>query len=239
MSVKLGFVAKSQLGRLAKSWEQGQHLIISGDTGSGKTQLGRYVDQIRIDRGGFLVVFVVKKQDKTIEQDYAGWTRWKEWKKNPSPHENKVLLWPDVSKAKTQREARDIQREIFATAIAGLWRVGKWTVDFDEGLYMCSPAFMNMSDDIGMLHALGRSEGLTVVTKMQRPSNVHLIVYGSASNAFIGRTRNQDDNKRLAELGGRASSRELQARISGLGRHDFLWIPVAEDWEPEIVNLRR
>lgn len=237
--MKVGWVTRHQLDRLAKSWQQGQHLIISGDTGSGKTELGRYVDQIRIDRGGFLVVFVVKKTDATIERDYAGWTRWERWKKNPSPHENRVLLWPDISKTKSTDEAKALQREVFAEAIAGLWRVGKWSVDFDEGLYMCSRDYMNMSDDIGMLHALGRSEGLTLVTKMQRPSNVPLIVYGSASNAFVGRTRNQDDNKRLAELGGRNSARDLSGRISQLGRHDFLWIPVAEDWEPEIVNLRK
>jgi len=237
--MRIGFTAAHQLKRLASKWEQGQHLIISGDTGSGKTQLGRYVDQIRINAGGYVVVFVVKKTDSTIERDYAGWTRWTHWKKNPSPHENRVLLWPDITKAKTTGEARSIQKEVFAEAIAGLWRVGKWTVDFDEGLYMCSPTYMNMADDIGMLHALGRSEGLTIVTKMQRPSNVPLIVYGSASNAFIGRTRNQDDNKRLAELGGRSSARELQGKISQLGRHDFLWIPVAEDWEPETVNLRK
>ncbi|HEY6022459.1 MAG TPA: hypothetical protein VIY48_22135 [Candidatus Paceibacterota bacterium] len=237
--MKIGFRTQHQLARLAKSWRQGQHLIISGDTGSGKTELGRHIDQIRINAGGFLVVFVVKKNDKVLEKEYADWTRWTHWKKNPSPHENKVLLWPDISKTKTTAEAREIQKEVFAEAISGIWRVGKWTVDFDEALYMCSPAYMNMSDDIGMLHALGRSEGITVVTKMQRPSNVPLIVYGSASNAFIGRTRNADDNKRLAELGGRTNARELGARISALGRHDFLWIPVAEDWDPEIVNLRR
>lgn len=237
--MKVGFRTQHQLNRLGKVWKQGQHLIISGDTGSGKTLLGRHIDQLRIDRGGYLVVFVVKKNDATLERDYAGWTRWTHWKKNPSPHENRVLLWPDISKTKNQSEAKLLQKEVFATAIAGLWQTGKWAVDFDEGLYMCSPAYMNMADDIGMLHALGRSEGLTIVTKMQRPSNVPLIVYGSASNAFIGRTRNADDNKRLSELGGRINSRELQARISGLGRHDFLWIPVAEDWEPEIVNTRK
>lgn len=237
--MKLGFRTQHQLSRLAKVWKQGQHLIISGDTGSGKTELGRHVDQIRIDRGGFLVVFVVKKNDKVLENDYKGWTRWTQWKKNPSPHENKVLLWPDITKAKSAAEAKAIQKEVFAGAIARLFQVGKWTVDFDEGLYMCAREYMNMADDIGMLHAIGRSEGLTIVTKMQRPSNVPLIVYGSASNAFVGRTRNADDNKRLAELGGRTNAKELGTRISTLGRHDFLWIPVAEDWEPEIVNIRR
>lgn len=237
--MKIGWRTQHQLKRLAGSWEQGQHLIISGDTGSGKTLLGRHIDQIRIDKGGYVVVFVVKHEDKTVSEDYKGWTRWTRWKKNPSPHENRVLLWPDISKAKTPKEGRMIQKEIFSEAIAGLFRAGKWCIDFDEGLYMCSPAFMNMTDDIAMLHAIGRSMGLTIVTKMQRPSNVPLIVYGSASNAFIGRTRNSEDNKRLAELGGRESARDLSARISQLGRHDFLWIPVAEDWPAETVNLKK
>lgn len=237
--MKIGWRTQDQLKRLAKSWEQGQHLIISGDTGSGKTLLGRYVDQIRIDAGGYVVVFIIKTEDKTLTQDYAGWIRWKQWKKNPSPHENRILLWPDISKAKSPHEALMIQKEVFSTAISGLFRTGRWCVDFDEGLYMCSPVFINMADDIAMLQAVGRSMGLTIVTKMQRPSNVPLIIYGSASNAFIGRTRQDSDLKRLGELGGRQSAKELQGRISALGRHDFLWIPVAEDWPPELVNLKR
>lgn len=238
--MKLGFRTEYQLKKLAKVWEQGQHLIISGDTGSGKTMLGRHIDQIRIDAGGFVAVFVAKFQpDETITQDYKGWTRWSHWKRNPSPHENRVLLWPDVTKAPTITEKRGIQREVFRTAMDRLADIGKWTIDFDEGLYMCSPSFMGLADEVAMLHAMGRSSKLTIITKMQRPSNVPLIVYGSASNAFIGRTRQDSDLKRLAELGGREDARKLQGTISQLGRHDFLWIPVAEDWQPELVNLKR
>jgi energy-coupling factor transporter ATP-binding protein EcfA2 len=238
--MQLGGKAQRQLKKLASVWEQGQHLVISGATGSGKTALGRHIDQIRLDKGGFVVVFVAKlRDDQTILNDYKGWTRWTKWKKNPSPHENRVLLYPDTSKAKTLKEARDIQRDVFGEAINALGRDGKWTVDFDEGLYMCDPSFMGFADEIKMLHALGRSSNLTIITKMQRPSNVPLLIYGSASHAFIGRTREQADLKRLAELGGRATSKEMQGRISQLGRHDFLWIPVAPDWEPQIVNLRK
>lgn len=238
--MKIGWRTQHQLKRLGASWEQGQHLIISGDTGSGKTLLGRYIDQLRIDAGGYVVVFVAKPgEDRTVSEDYKGWTKWERWKKNPSPHENRVLLWPDISKAKTTDEIKQIQREVFGEAISALIRVGKWTVDFDEGLYMCSPVYMNMADDVAMLHAIGRSLRLTIVTKMQRPSNVPLIIYGSASNAFIGRTRQDTDLKRLAELGGRVSAKDLQGRISQLGRHDFLWIPVAEDWPAETVNLKK
>lgn len=237
--MKVGPRSRNQLNRLASTWKQGEHVVISGGTGSGKTALGRQVDEIRIQKGGYIVMLVCKlRPDSTILNDYKGWTRWDKFKKNPSPHENRILLWPDTKKAKTLREARDIQREVFADTFDRLAKVGTWTLDIDEGLYVCSPEFMGLKDEVAMLHALGRSSNLTIITKVQRPSHVPLIIYGSASHAFVGRTRETADLKRLAEMGGRESAKEMQARISAQGRHDFLWLPIAPDWEPETVNLR-
>lgn len=238
MAFKPGPIALDQMRRMSGVWKQGEHVIVSGATGSGKTMVGRYVDDIRLSRGGHVVVFVCKlKPDQTITDEYQGWTRWTKWKKRPSPHDKKILLWPDTSKAKTLKEALAIQKEVFGDAIDALAKEGKWTVDFDEGLYMCDPRFVNMAQEIAMLHALGRSSKLTIITKMQRPSHVPLIIYGSASHAFIGRTREAVDNKRLAELGGKTSAKDLSAIINGQGRHDFLWVPVAPDWDPEPFNL--
>ena len=238
--MKLGPVTQEQLRRMASVWKQGEHVLISGATGSGKTALGRHIDQIRIDAGGHVVVFVCKPQvDPTIEKDYKSFTKWDKWKRRPSRHDNAVLLWPDTRKAKTLREVREIQREVFSDALDQLGKVGKWTVDFDEGLYMTSPEFMGYSSEIAMLHAIGRSAKLTLITKMQRPSHVPLILYGSASHAFIGRTRERVDTKRLAELAGRNSAAELGDKISSQDRHDFLWVPVAPDWAPETVNMAR
>lgn len=238
--MRVGPRSTEQFSRFGRVWEQGEHVVVSGGTGSGKTSLGRHILEQRIKRGGFVMMFVCKlDEDATVATDYAGWTRWEKMKKNPSPHENRVLLWPKTEKEKTMRGKRGIQREVFSDAFDMLSDRGKWTVDIDEGLYMCHQTFMNLADEVAMLHALGRSSKLTIITKMQRPSNVPLIVYGSASHAFIGRTREAQDLKRVAEMGGKASSKELQPRISGQGRFDFLWLPVAPDWEPESVNLRQ
>jgi len=237
--VKPGPRTAEQLGRLRGTWKQGEHILISGATGSGKTALARHLDQIRINRKGHVVVMVCKlTPDQTILDDYAGWTRWTTWKKRPSPHENRVLLMPDTSKEKTIPAMKRVQREVFAEAMDSLSKSGKWTLHVDEGLYMCSPSFLNLGDELGMLHAMGRSSNLTIITLAQRPSHIPLIIYSSASHAFIGRTRETVDLKRLAELGGRQSAKELHGRIDAQEKHDFLWVPVGPDWDAEPFNLK-
>lgn len=219
-------------------WEQGQHVLVSGSTGSGKTHLARHIAEARIRNGGFVVVFVCKlREDATVTREYKGWTRWEKMKRTPSPNENRVLLWPDT-KGLTLAEAKIMQRKVFEDAFDIISQVGRWTIVVDEGLYVCNPSYLGLANELGMMHALGRSSKVSIVTLTQRPSHLPLILYSSASHAFMGRNRERTDRKRLAELGGTESGSALQQRIDSLGRHDFMWVPVAPEWPPEVVNLR-
>lgn len=231
---------RSQLFRLSREWKQGEHVLVSGGTGSGKTELARHIVEIRAQRGGHVVVFCMKPlEDPTIVNSYKSFDRWKSWKKRPASYDKRILLWPDVSKAKGDKdEILRIQGEVFQEAFNGINHAGKWTVQVDEGLYTTSPDFLNMGGNLAMAHAIGRSGELTMVTLTQRPSHLPLILYGSASHAFVGRTREATDAKRLAELGAREGGKTLGERIAALGRHDFLWIPVAPDWPAERLNLK-
>lgn len=237
--MKPGPKTREQLARLGRVWEQGEHVLISGSTGSGKTALARHVVELRAQRGGHVIVFCMKPlEDLTITEDYKGFERWKKWKKRPASWEKRILLWPDVRKAKGNKdEILRIQGEVFAEAFDGINDAGHYTVQIDEGLYTVAPTFLNMAGPLAMAHAIGRSGRLTMVTLTQRPSHLPLILYGSASHAFVGRTREASDQKRLAELGAREGGKALANRIADQGRHDFLWIPVAPDWPAESVNL--
>jgi len=230
----------AQLNRLRSTWQQGEHILCSGPTGSGKTALARHIVQLRHDNGGHVLVFVAKpNEDKTITSDYSDFYRWKSFKKRHPSWQNKILLWPDTHRLKTSKDILAHQREIFQEAFDEINKQGKWTVLVDEGLYTVTPSFLGLGDDLAMSHAVGRSNGLTMVTNTQRPSHLPVILYGSASHAFIGRTRELADQKRLAELGSREGAKVLGQRISNLDRHEFLWVPVAPDWPAEVVNLKR
>lgn len=243
MSIRLGPKARSQLMRIKATWKQSQHIMISGPTGSGKTELASHLDDMRADADGYVIVFVFKpRDDKTIIDTYLnrGYVRWKKFPKNPSPFDNKVLLWPDVSKAKGKaRVILDMQRAVFQPAVERLIDEGRRTVHIDECLWMCHPTFLNMGAELAMMHSIGRSGMLTMIDLMQRPSDLPLIIYGSASQAMIGRTREVEDLKRLAKLGSREGSKVLGGMIADNELHDFTWVNINADWPAEQFNLGR
>ncbi|MFA7211323.1 MAG: hypothetical protein WC110_07735 [Bacteroidales bacterium] len=117
-------------------------------------------------------------------------------------------------------------------------KVGRWTVHIDEGLFVCSPSYLNLGNELGMMYALIRSAKGTMITLAQRPSHLPLSIYANLSHAFIGRASERADLKRLADLDG-VNSRELAEVIKANGLHDFTWVKLGTEVKPEQVNLAR
>lgn len=234
---------RAQMLRLGKIWKQGEHILVTGATGSGKTKLTRKILEQRERRGAHIIVFCFKlRSDSTIEEDYLqrGFTRYNRWPKRGFPSwEKNVVIWPDVTKMKGDRQSIiGHQKEVTEDAIAKILDSGHYTVFFDDGLYLVHPQFLGMSGELAMAHAMGRSDKITCVTAAQRPSNLPLIVYGSADHALIGTARERADVERLAALQAEEGSKVLANRIAMQGKHDFLWVPARHGGPAEHVNFK-
>jgi energy-coupling factor transporter ATP-binding protein EcfA2 len=235
--MRIGPRARIQLAQLSQEWPQGDHVLITGGTGSGKTRLARELDEIRIKRGSHVVVLISKlRPDDTIRNDYRGWTRWTEWKRKPNAFENRILLWPKVEGLPV-KEATALMLKVFSEALDEISRTGFWTVHVDEGLFVTSPSYLNLGRELGMMYALMRTSKATMITLAQRPSHLPLSVYANASHAFIGRAAEVSDLKRLANLDAAVPAKELAAMIQANGKHDFIWVSMNGNRPPERINL--
>ena len=197
-----------------RNWQQGEHVTIIGPTGCGKTTLEARLLEARES----VVVFVTKIHDDTISNDFPGYKRIEKWPP-PRTWDNKVLLWPKPPG--TIREVFAKQRAVFKQALDSIFRDRNWCVVFDEQHYTCKQLGLEVENSM-LLHQ-GRSSGLSVVNGTQRPSWVPVVTYSSATHAYIWRTTDRDDLRRLATLGG-VNMRDLQYNLLQLDKHDFIYV---------------
>lgn len=214
-------------------WAQGDHVLIAAPTKCGKSTLVARL----VEKRSHVVSFVCKLRDDTFSDEYKGWRRYEQWPSHVPSWDKRILLWPTPEK--TLQATRQKQKYIFRQALDRIQNEGNRTVVIDEGLYMSDPRFLGLGDEIGMLFYFGRSARITMALLSQRPAWIPKVIYGSTTHAWIARTRDRDDIRRLSDFGGIDARAVGQTLLTLPRRHDFLYLNPQGDASPAIINTRR
>lgn len=215
-------------------WAQGEHVFISGPTGSGKTTLAKSV----LEKRGHVIGFGTKAHDPTLKNEYKGW-QFVEHISDVEPWMNRVILWPKPKRKEDTDAWLQRQRKAFADAYNVLLKATGWCVFVDELAYMTNPKFGGVGRQIEMMHYIGRSAGLSAISLAQRPAFVPLAVISNTSHAYIAQTHLSSDLKRLADLGG-VDQKSLSRTVTALPtRHDFVYQPTLAEGRAGVVNTRK
>lgn len=206
-------------------WQQGEHVLSIGGTGSGKTTLSARL----LDRRKRVVVCVSKGSDPTFAKEFKGYEIIQKW---PPPKEwnHKVLLWPrggdDIRKVQTLKQ--DVFRHMFNRI---LLKEGGWCISIDELHYMVST--LKLGPEITDILEQGRSFHISLWGNSQRPSGIPLASYTNATHGFFYLTQESYDVDRLASMANvHTSPDELSANIRSLGKHEFVYVNKYSDSAP-------
>lgn len=185
-------------------WKQGEHVIIIGDTGSGKTYLESKILALRTH------VIVVRTKPDDIK--FPGFHKVPKISKIGSQRFGyggerltKFLLTP-----KYEEHGIEISR-----VFEKVWKEGGWAIAIDETYYVTQ---LKLERQINKLLTQGRSKHISVICGMQRPAWISRFAMSQATHAFIFRCEGRD-LKALAD----SLSPAIIRPVEDLREHDFIY----------------
>jgi hypothetical protein len=228
-----------------RRWEQGQHCLFVGPTGSGKTVA---CHTLAWDRK-YVVVLGTKPADRSL-QDYVndGYYRTDHWPLSQSELRKatfddgsvRIILWPKIVK----REDLHRFRPTFVKCLDDIFvdvdpkRPGGWTIVADEGLWLSDRQGMDLGRQLSAIAYGGRSMGITLMMLIQRPAGVPRNTWSNATHGFLWKMGVGNDTREMALLSAR-DPKSVGAAIKNLPPKHFLYLPfqAADDWAVSKVDL--
>lgn len=197
-----------------EAWQQGDHLVIVGRTGSGKTTLALELIDLRVKlRNAYCVALGTKPKDVTLTK--TGWPITTHWPPTYSEREShKVIFWPRYSKASN---ARKTLAPVFEGMLDDVLSEGGWTVFVDEMAYLVET--LGLRANLDEYWNAARSSEVTLLAATQRPVWLARSSVTQASWIITFRVNDESDRQRMGEILG---NKELIPIIGNLDRHEFM-----------------
>jgi hypothetical protein len=202
-------------------WEQGQHVILVGQTSSGKTTLARQIIPYR----DYTVVLATKSRDPSLygPLQRQGFRLVSSFDGGPDPDHPKDpvhLIFRPPLRAPTRAE-RAAQAGDFREALTVVYIEGGWCVYADELRYLTDN--LGLETEIETLYLQGRSLGVTMVSATQRPVSVPQEAFSQSEHAFFYREGERRNIDRMAEFDVEQHGM-IRATLPRLGKHECLYV---------------
>ena len=201
-------------------FELGQHVLIAGQNGSGKTYLMSNLLLNGLNLGARVLVLWTKPRDKELTSFYNKVKVSKRIVETESKIDFKrskeqfIILRPN---ADTIAKLKVAQTQEFTRALDRAWKSEGWIVYADELRYLVQQ--LRMSEQIQILYTQLRSSSVSLFAGIQRTRWATVETISESRHLLIGPMRAADD---LKPLRGALSTYQLED-ITHLPEHNFLY----------------